>query len=151
MNEKLKAKPLLGITDTETVMLDFDSTPFKKVKYWASRIMKYFSLEGFLVLKSSKNSYHIVFNRKVSWTENVRIMAWACLESCNERLVKWFLLQCRKEESTLRVSAKGKKPSPRIVYRCGRQDAEIRNYIRHRSLIKSIIRKLRFKEVKRND
>ncbi len=76
MTKKSNPKPITGYSDTETVKLDFDYTPFKKVKYWALRTMKWFNLGGFIIIKSSKQSYHVLFNRKVSWSENMRIVAW---------------------------------------------------------------------------
>ena len=71
-------------------MLDLDDVPFKTAKYWALRTMEWFKLEGFIILKSSKNCYHVVFNREVSWAENVKIVAWVTLLSHNKGLQKWF-------------------------------------------------------------
>lgn len=142
MTEKSKAKPNLGFSDTETVMLDFDDTDFKTVKYWASRTARWFKLEGYLVLRSSKRCYHVVFDRGVSWSENMRIVAWVALESGNSKLQKYQLMQCIKESSTLRVSSKKEKPSPRIVFRVGKQDRQVREFIKNRHLIKEIIRKM---------
>ena len=76
---------ILGFTDDETVMLDFDDTPFKQVKYWAQVAMKHYGLGGFLILKSSENHYHVVFNRRVDWAENMSIVAWVSLQSNNQR------------------------------------------------------------------
>ena len=131
-------KPILGYTDNETVMLDFDNTPFQTVKYWALRTMKWFKLGGFLILKSSENCYHIVFNRKVSWSENMSIVAWVSLLSHHENLKQWFLMQCIKQASTLRVSSKGMKPSPCIVYRFGDQREQIQGFLTYRRLIKTM-------------
>jgi len=39
-------------------------------------------------------------------SENVGIMAWVCLLSQNQDLTKWFIMQCIKEASTLRISPK---------------------------------------------
>jgi hypothetical protein len=110
---------LLGYTDKATVKLDFDDASFKEVKSWALRTMKWFRLRGFIILKSSKNHYHVLFDRSVTWKRNVHIVAWVSLESKNEGLKKWFLMQCIKESSTLRVSPKGAKLSPRVVFRKG--------------------------------
>ena len=44
--------------------------------------------------------------------------------------------------STLRVSRKGDKPSPRIVYRYGKQDGEIRNFLLKRRQIWRILRRM---------
>ena len=154
---KLKAegnnlKFIIGVTDTETVKLDFDNACFKTVKYWAFRTMKWFKLEGFIILKSSENNYHVVFNRPVSWSENMHIVAWVSLLSGNQMLEKWFLMQCIKEGSTLRVSPKRDKPSPRIVYRYGKQDKQIIDFLAYRKLAKSIYKKVQkytFKPIKK--
>lgn len=143
MIEKWSHKSIIGYTDDETVMLDFDNTTFKTVRYWASKVKKKFRLGGFIILKSSKDCYHIVFDRKVSWRENVRIMAWVCLLSKHMKVTGWFILQCIKEGSTLRVSPKREKPSPRIVFRCGEENGQIESFLKYRKLIKNIIRKLK--------
>ena len=104
--------------------------------------MKHFKLEGFLILKSSKSCYHVVFNKTVSWTENMKIVAWVSLMSGIETTQKWFLMQCIKESSTLRVSPKREKPTPRIVYRHGKQNRQILDFLDYRKMIKKIIRKI---------
>lgn len=142
LTEKWNPKSTIGLTDKETVKLDFDNTPFKTVRYWAFRTMQWHKLEGFVIFKSSKNSYHVVFNREVSWSENMRIVAWVSLLSHNETLKKWLLMQCIKESSTLRVSPKGRKPSPRIVCRYGKQEKEIKNFLHYRRRIKNFLRKM---------
>jgi len=148
LKAQLKAKPVDGINEidgitlTDTVMLDFDDTPFKTVKDWAKRTCFWFKLMGFIILKSSKNCYHVVFDRAVTWEENVSIMAYVCLISKHEKLTGWFILQCRKKASTLRVSDKKDKPMPRIVFRYGSQKGRIAEFLRFRKLVKGIVRKL---------
>lgn len=127
---------VLGFTDDETVMLDLDDTPFKVVKYWAQRAMRFFNLNGFLILKSSQGNYHVVFDRKVSWIENMSIVASIAIQTKHEGLKKWFLLQCRKKASTLRVGPKGEKTSPRIVYREGNEDTQLKEYLETRNFLK---------------
>jgi len=100
-------------------------------------------LDGNVVFKLSKKSYLVVFNRKVSWRENVHIMAWVAIESKILKLKDYALMQCIKEGSTLRVSPKGDKPSPKIVYRYGKQDCEIRLFLLKRQGIWNIMRKMR--------
>jgi hypothetical protein len=139
LTEKLNHNSILGITDTETVKLDFDKTPFKTVLYWAFRTMKWFRLKGFIVLKSSENCYHVVFDCKVSWSRNVKVMAWVCLMSQHKLLTKWFIMQCIKQASTLRVSAKGQKPEPRVVFRYGSQENQIAEFLAYRKLVKDIM------------
>jgi hypothetical protein len=150
---------VLGITDKESVKLDFDKTPLETVKYWAFRTLSWFKLEGFIiflsskkdypveidgniVFKYSKKNYLVVFNRRVSWTKNVHIMDWVAIESQIPKLKDYVLMQGIKEGSTLRVSPKGDKPSPRIVDRYGRQDGEIHLFLLKRQEIKNIMRKI---------
>ena len=133
---------ILGFTDKETVMLDLDDTTFKTVRYWSRKAMKWFNLEGFLILKSSDGCYHVVFNRKVNWSKNMHVVAWVALRSHNKGIQRWHIMQCIKESPTLRVSPKGVKPSPRIVYREGSEDNQIAGFLRYRRKIKNIIKQM---------
>jgi len=139
-------KPIFGFSDTETIKLDFDETSFKNVKYWAQRVMKWFKLGGYVILKSSKNSYHVVFNKSVSWAENLKVVAWVALQSQNRGLIKWLVMQCIKKSSTLRISQKSQKHSPRIVYRDGKQDDQIESFLEFRKMLKNYIRKMETKK-----
>jgi len=130
--------PAIGYTSSTTVMLDLDDLCFGEVRYRAHKIRKEFRLGGFLILESSQRHHHVVFDRSVSPLDVVSIVAQACLEIKNVALTKWFILQCRKEEFTLRISPKGDKPRPRIAYRYGKQNREIRRYLQYRRLIRSI-------------
>jgi hypothetical protein len=107
--------------------------------------MKRFKLQGFIILRSSQNRHHIVFDRAVSWKQNVRVVAWVTLLSHNKSLAKWFLMQCIKGCSTLRVSSKREKPPPRIVYRHGKQDQNVKDFLRNRQKVKRIIAKMQEK------
>src|SRR5208283_3887593 len=129
LTDKSKAKPILGFSDTETVKLDFDNTAFRLVKYWAFKATRKFRLEGFVILKSSENSYHVVFNRLVSWSENMSVVSWVSLLSHNQGLVKYLQMQCIKRSSTLRVSEKQEKASPRVIFRYGQQDKQIKSFL----------------------
>jgi len=142
LRRKSCPRPILGYTDTETVKLDLDNMPFKRVKYWASRISSWFRLRGFIVLKSSNNRYHVVFDRTVSWSMNVKIMGWACLLTKHKGLTGWFILQCIKQGSTLRVSPKREKPAPRVVYRYGMQGEQVRDFLNYRKLLRSILSRI---------
>ena len=81
LKNKRVGTPLHGYSDTETVMLDLDHMTFNSVKYWAYRTMKWFHLEGFIILKSSLKSYHTVFNRKIDWKENVKIVSYVAINT----------------------------------------------------------------------
>jgi hypothetical protein len=156
MNPKTKAhkksEAILGYSDTSTVKLDFDNASFKTALFWALKILRLFrsrktdkwrpqnriNLEGFLLVKSSKNHYHIIYNKSVSWLENSNAMAWACLLTHKIELMKWFIMQIIKGSSTLRIGKKGDKPSPRIVFRYGKQDCEIKNYLNIRKEFRNV-------------
>jgi len=51
--------------------------------------------------------------------------------------------------STLRVAPKGDKPSPRVVFRYGSQDHQIKGFLKYRRLVKRIYR--RIGDLKRGD
>jgi antitoxin component YwqK of YwqJK toxin-antitoxin module len=51
-------------------------------------------------------------------------------------------MQCIKESSTLRLGTKEGKPCPRIVYRFGKQDGEIKSYLEFGRIIRSAVRKV---------
>jgi hypothetical protein len=102
-----------------------------------------FKLEGGVILKSSKGSYHVVFNRAVSWDRNLHILCWVAVESQSKALIRYALMQGIKESSTLRVGSKGNKPSPRVVYRWGEQEGQVRAYLAERKAIKKIAKSLR--------
>ena len=144
MTEKSRASPVLGLSDDETVKLDFDDASLRTVRYWASRAVKWFKLDGFIILRSSKNRYHVVFDRVVSWGENMRIVAWVALLSHNKGLARWFLMQCIKGCSTLRVSPKREKASPRIVERYSKQDENIKAFLKIRKMIKKMWKNCHF-------
>jgi hypothetical protein len=120
----------------EDIKLDFDNELFRGVKALASRTMKHFRLGGYVILRSSRDHYHVVFNSTLSWEKNCKVMAWVSVISKNAGLKKWTLMQLIKGASTLRISSKQGKPSPRIVYRHGKQNHEISTFLRWRRYIK---------------
>ena len=131
-----------GISSTEAVMLDFDNTDFKTVNYWATRAMNWYNLSGFLIQKTSPGCYHVVFNKRVSWAENMSVVAWVALLSSNKGLQRWHRMQCIKMKSTLRIGPKNEKNSPRIVKRVGDQDEQIQEFIEIRNEVKNILKNL---------
>jgi hypothetical protein len=140
----LKAKPILGYTDCKTVKLDLDDMPYLKVKEIVILIMNLFDLGGYLILKSSDNCYHVVFDRYVSWGQNVAIMARVSLLLIkkNTKVLKWFLMQCIKGSSTLRVTPKKDKPAPRVVFTFSEQNHAVTNFLKERERIKRIHRSI---------
>lgn len=118
--------------------------PFKQVKYWALRAIEWHKLEGFIILKSSRNHYHVVFDREVSWSEDMRVVAWVAILSKSAPMLRYLAMQCIKGASTLRVSPNPNKDksSPRLVFRFGCQDHAVKDFLRCRRLIKRIHRSM---------
>jgi hypothetical protein len=146
-----------GDWDKETARLDLDGMSLAEVKLWAFRATFWFKLEGFLILESShkdyivkqkgrifyrfrKTSYHVVFNCPVDWSRNSHIMNWVALESGNENLKRWVIMQYIKETSTLRSSRDNKRPIPEIVFRYGLQDKQIKKFLETRKLILNFLK-----------
>jgi len=140
LRKKSNPKPILGYTDTETVKLDLDNMPFKWVKYWSVKTLKQFRLRGLIILKSSASSYHVVFDRPVPWSKNVGIVAWVCLVTKHRRLTEWLVMQLIKKGSTLRVSSKKDKSPPRLIYRYGEQEQQVKDFLQFRKLGKALAR-----------
>jgi len=154
----------LGNWDRNICQCDFDDTPFEHVKYWASRALVWFKkigidLKGFIIFESSQKehhpvevdgkvvarltepSYHLVFDGAVSWAENLHVINWIALESQNENVQRYAMMQAIKETSTIRQGPKGDKPSPRIVYRFGSQEGMIQRFLEHRRFIKQTLKR----------
>ena len=107
------------------------------MKFFSKLACEKFGLEGYRILKSSSGSYHTVFNRSVSWKENVQIMSWVSLLVEGKQLKKCpltkYVLMCGiKTVSCLRIGKKNKKSRPRTVFEFGKQDNEIKNYLQFR-------------------
>jgi len=133
-------EPILGSTDSVTCKLDLDDVSFKSAKYWANKAMERFGLGGYIILKSSKKHYHVVFDRYVSLEDNLSVIGWVAILSKSVPLLRYLAMQCIKKCSTLRVAPKGDKPSSRIVFRFGCQDHAVKDFLRHRRLVKRIYR-----------
>lgn len=147
---------ILGDWSKDTVRLDFDNTTLDEVKYWAFRVCFWFKLEGFVILESSRKervvkrkgqvlhkwvraSYLVVFDRPVHWDLNVRIMNWVALQSKNPSLAKYVTMQCIKRSSTVRLGAKVDKPPPKVVYRYGKQDGQIKKFLETRHFVLDVL------------
>jgi hypothetical protein len=62
-------------------------------------------------------------------------MNWVALESGNENLQRYVRMQCIKETSTVRISKKNKKHVPKVVFRYGAQDKQIKKFLETRKLL----------------
>ena len=68
-----------------------------------------------MILCSSENNYHAIFDKTVMWGENVTVMGLTGMIFKGD-VGLWVLMQCIKGHSTLRISNKFGKGRPRIVW-----------------------------------
>ena len=133
---------VIGYTDRNTVKLDFNNVSYNKVKSVSKWLKKRFNLEGFIILRSSEDSYHVVFNRSVTWEENMKIIGFAsfmCSDHFkNNNVMSWAIMQMIKGSSTLRISTKFYKHRPRIIYKEGSQDKEIKAFREYREIFRRL-------------
>jgi hypothetical protein len=146
--QKSRANPnyfpiVFGDWDDSTVRLDFDNESIDNAKYWANRANTWHKLDGYIIIQSSERHYHVVFNKKVTWRTNVKVMNWVALESGNLNLYKYALMQGIKKTSTLRISNKGNKKPPEIIFRNGNQDIQVNKFLDNRNFILNSISKLK--------
>ena len=161
---------IIGNWSKNTVQIDFDKMPLDKVKYYAFRANNWFKLNGFIIFESSRKehiakekgkkgkvsyryfekNYLVAFDKKVSWAKNVHIRHWVHLACHSEDLDKWNEMQDIKESSTLRFSPKIDKPSPKIVFRFGNQNNEIKELLETRRIILKIVKNSLKKSVNSN-
>jgi hypothetical protein len=113
----------IGFTTRKGVCLDLDSVSQTKAEKIADYRLSKHNLEGYLLIQSSKNHFHVVFNRYTSWRTTLQIIfsTWKCIE--------WGVWQAIKGELTLRISPKNGRNLPKIVKRVGKTDKLIRDYL----------------------
>lgn len=149
---KWNLNSVLGFTDQETLKCDFDDCKFGDAKQLAEKITKRFKMGGYILLRSSKDNYHAIFDREVTWSENISIMSWVALTFKNKTgFLRWFLLQGIRQASTLRVSSKKEKSSPRIVFRFGCQKNQIEGFLLFRLRLKRIMVKAHLDLTEQNE
>jgi len=83
--------------------------------------MKQHRLEGFLLIRSSRKNYHVVFNRYLSWRSITKILF--SLYEC----VRWVVFQMKEGQLTLRISKKNNKDKPKILLKVGKTDKLIKD------------------------
>ena len=108
--------------------LDLDRVSYKKVKSISRWLVEKFDLWGFIILRSSKDNYHVVFDRPVSWEENTKTLGYLMYMADNMGVDKWVMMQLIKGFSVLRVSRKLEKSRPRIIYPEGSQFEQIAGF-----------------------
>lgn len=84
----------------------------------------------------------MVFDRYVSWETNMDIVGWVAVCSKSVPVLRFLAMQCIKKASTLRISGKLGRYSPRVFYRYGEQGHAVADFLKERERIKRIYRLL---------
>lgn len=122
---------IIGYTTTKAATLDLDNTHLPEAKKIAQILLSQFKLEGFLILRSSQKSYHVIFNKPLTWRVALQVIFSA--EPCRKRYhnrLSWAEMQAKKGAATLRIGPKCRKKSPYSVFKVGKQDKEIKDYLK---------------------
>jgi hypothetical protein len=126
-----------GFTTTKGLLLDLDNTTLKESSAIAEKYMNRFRLEGYLILRSSENNYHVVFNRYLTWKKTLEYLfkiVWRYHyheHGVKPSLTSWAILQACKGSETLRISTKNHKRMPRIVRKHGATDKLCKDYVEY--------------------
>lgn len=135
----LTLKALLGNYTSSYVQIDFDKMQFTRVFDICELVMEKYRLEGYLIAKSSKHHYHVIFNKKLEWKQVVKIMSWIAIISRSLSVKNYVLLQLIRGESTLRLSTKKNKPIPRVICRKGQTNKGVEKYLATKRWIKNSV------------
>lgn len=113
----------IGFNTDRGLLLDLDNMKFRKALWIAETLLKRYKLEGFLLIRSSHKNYHVVFNRYLSWRTITKILfsRYEC--------IRYGVFQMMQGKLTLRISEKNGKHLPKIVYRVGKEDKLIKDYL----------------------
>jgi len=128
---------IVGYTSDRTAMLDLDGLTRYQVIELAQKLLGRFKLKGYLILKSSIDGWHVVFDKRLSWKNVLRVIFAA--PPCRHRWhghFSWAELQAIKGFATLRIGNKRRKRSPRVIDAYGSQDGQIAEYLLCRKKLK---------------
>lgn len=114
---------VIGFTTDKGIIIDLDNMTYKKAKYIADTLLKKHKLEGFLLIKSSEKSYHVVFNKYLSWKKITKILF--SLYEC----IRYAVFQMKEGCLTLRISRKNGENKPKILVKVGKTDKLIKDYL----------------------
>ena len=113
----------IGFTTKKGLMLDLDNISYAGVKRLADYYLETHKLEGYLILKTSRKNFHLIFNRYLSWRKIMQIIFKT------HKATAWAIWQAKKGELTLRISKKKLHPRPKIIRQKGQTDKLINDYL----------------------
>ena len=113
----------IGFVTTRGVLLDLDNMTFRKATWIAETLLKEYRLQGYLLVQSSERSYHVVFNRYLSWKKITEVLF--SMHEC----VRYAVQQMQNGHLTLRISPKNGRNKPKILMEVGKQDKLVKDYL----------------------
>ena len=120
-----------GFATDKGLVIDLDTIPFEKIQKIAEHHLKNDSLEGYIIMESSPQHYHIVFNAYLPW----KTIAMILYSFRHPSIRQWADHQMRRGYLTLRVTPKnGYTPQLRVLK--GKCNKLINKYINTLNLFK---------------
>lgn len=122
-HEWVKEGYVIGFMTNKGLIMDLDNMTYRKVRYLAKTLCKQHKLEGYVIVLSSPRNYHVIFNRYLQWKTTTKILfsLW--------EVIRWAVFQMREGYLTLRVSRKNGQNKPKIVFKTGKTDKLIAEYM----------------------
>jgi hypothetical protein len=114
---------VIGFMTNKGVIMDLDNMTYRKVRYLARTLCRQYRLEGYIIVLSSPRNYHVIFNRYLQWKTITKTLF------NNWEVIRWAVFQLREGYLTLRVSRKNGKNKPKIVFKTGKTDKLIADYM----------------------
>jgi len=114
---------VIGFMTNKGVVLDLDNMTYRSAKRLTVNLCRKYKLEGYLLIRSSEKSYHVVFNRYLSWRKITEIVF------SQYEVLRWAVMQMRYSALTIRVSKKNGENKPKILLKVGKQDKLIKEYM----------------------
>jgi len=113
----------IGFTTSAGLIIDLDDMNLPKVTRIVDKLYQTHDLEGYLIIESSPNHYHVIFNKYLEWNKITYIL----FNFVKNSVIGWSINQMRRGDLTLRISTnKGHKPKILTVY--GETDKLIKEY-----------------------
>jgi len=113
----------IGFHTDRGVVLDLDNMKYRKALKITEDLCKSYRLQGYLLIRSSPKSYHVVFNRYLSWRKITKILF------SRYETVRYAVFQMMSGHLTLRISKKNGKDKPKIVRQMGKSDKLVKDYL----------------------
>ena len=114
----------IGFTTDKGLIIDLDQIKLEKVTRIAKKLNTQYNLNGYLIMESSPEHYHLIFNEYLNWKDITKIL----FNFNKNSVIGWAINQMRRGDLTLRISTnRGSKP--KIITQEGASDRLINDYL----------------------